>query len=248
MEQQGAPLLELDQVVFGYAGSSGEARRIFERASFVLHWGERIGLHAPNGAGKSTLFRLLTGLEKPAAGRILFHGKSVQTAQDWLYLRQRVGLVFQHAEDQLFCPTVLEDVAFGPLNLGLSPEEAQHRAEETLHKLGLESFANRPTYRLSGGEKRLVALSSVLSMRPEALLLDEPTTGLDAVSRRKLLTLLEEMPVGGIFVSHDWNFLSEVCTAFITIMDKRIVEITKNTEHTHHHAHPLGFYIHSHDM
>ncbi len=246
MAQGESPLLELDRVVFAYQGALGEARLVFDNASLMLRPGERLGLHAPNGAGKSTLFRLLTGLETPISGRVLFHGKPLRTDRDWLSLRRRVGLVFQHAEDQLFCPTVLEDVAFGPLNLGLSPAEARRAAEETLRNLGLEAFAARPTYRLSGGEKRLVALASVLSMRPEALLLDEPTTGLDALSRKNVLDLLGELPVGGIFVSHDWDFLSALCTSFITILGKRVTEIKKNTEHTHHHAHPFGSFVHSH--
>ena len=131
----------------------------------------------PNGSGKTTLFHIIMGLLTPSSGTIEFFGKPVKTEKDFRKVYKKVGLLFQDADDQLFSPTVLEDVAFGPLNLGKSKLEARNIAQNTLERLGIAHFENRVTHKLSGGEKRLVALATVLSMEPELLLLDEPNTG-----------------------------------------------------------------------
>ena len=214
-----APLFALDRVSFGYP----ECPEILHEASFAFEEGQKIGLHGPNGCGKSTFFLLATGLLKPTAGHIRFHGNVVEKEEEFRPLRREVGLVLQNAEDQLFHATVLEDLAFGPLNLGLSPEAARERAHETLARLGLSHLADRLTHRLSGGEKRLIAVSSILSMRPRALLLDEPTNDLDVAHQKKLVEILHELDCGWIIISHDPHFLRDTCAEFMGIEECRIV-------------------------
>ncbi|THB63702.1 MAG: ABC transporter ATP-binding protein, partial [Desulfovibrio sp.] len=151
------------------------------------------------------------------------------------------------AEDQLFSPTVLEDVAFGPLNLGLKPAQAKDRALETLEQLGLEGFADRITHRLSGGEKRLVALATILAMQPKALLLDEPTNDLDPPTRQRLIATLNELDLGYVIISHDWDFLAQTTEQSLTL-DKDTGRLVKSTAvpHTHVHVHEAGDAPHEH--
>jgi cobalt/nickel transport system ATP-binding protein len=196
-----APLLELRGVRFRYP-----ERDVLRGVDFSLHAWDRVALVGPNGAGKTTLLHLLVGLRKPSTGRVLAFGQERRTEADFVPVRARVGLLFQDSDDQLFCPTVLEDVAFGPLNLGRSPDEAQADAERTLAVLGLDGFAQRVTHRLSAGEKRLVALATVLAMRPDVLLLDEPTTGLDQAAERGLVEHMESLEQAMVIVSHDQSF------------------------------------------
>ena len=238
------PLFALDALSFAYP----DGPEILREASFVFEPGQRIGLHGPNGSGKSTFFLLVAGLLKPGAGHIRFHGEIIKKEKDFSILRREVGLVLQNAEDQLFHATVLEDVAFGPLNLGLSPKDARERAEETLEHLGLGHLADRPIHRLSGGEKRLIALASILSMRPRALLLDEPTNDLDPLSQKKLMDILHGLESGWIIISHDVDFLRATCTNFIGIEDRRIVSRDQPYPHQHLHAHPLGDSPHVHHV
>ena len=162
-------------------------------------------------------------------------------------LRREVGLVLQNAEDQLFHATVLEDVAFGPLNLGLSPAAARKRAEATLERLALKSLAKRLTHQLSGGEKRLIALASILSMQPKVLLLDEPTNDLDPVYKKKLMQILHELEAGWIIISHDFDFLRQTCTEFMSIEGQQLNRSGSLHLHQHVHAHPLGDIPHAHE-
>ena len=238
-----APLLEARQLSFAYA-DAGKAALC--EVNFRLWPGERLGLYGPNGSGKTTLFRCLTGLERPQSGEILLYGKPMRTEKDFRILRRSVGYVLQNADDQLFFPTVLEDVAFGPLNLGLGPEAARARAEETLAGLGLEDCGQSLSDRLSGGEKTLVALAAVLAMRPEAMLLDEPTTGLDAEARQRIIVALKELSAARMVISHDWDFLERV-TDKIWWMNKGSLKTEAPLlAHTHRHAHPRGEAPHSH--
>ncbi len=215
------PIFTLERVSFAYP----EGRMLFEGLEFFLHAGERIGLFAPNGSGKSTLLRLIVGLEKPLTGRVLLRGAPVVGDKDWRELRCKVGLVLQSADEQLFCPTVLEDVAFGPLNLGLSREDARATALEALRTLGLEGFEHRLTHKLSGGEKKLVSLATVLAMRPEALLLDEPAAGLDQAAQSRLADILEGLPAACLIVSHDRDFLKETVSHCLTTAAGRLEPI-----------------------
>ena len=154
--------------------------------------------------------------------------------------------MLQHAEDQLFFPTVLEDVAFGPLNLGLSAAEAREQARATLQRLGLSGFEQRLTHRLSGGEKKLVALATVLAMEPEALLLDEPTNDLDQDARQRLIDILCDLPTARMVISHDWDFLSRVCGEYWTIREGHLLACAPDVRHSHEHVHPLGGEPHCH--
>ncbi len=165
--------------------------------------GEKIALVGPNGCGKTTLLHLLVGLQTVQRGTVYAFGAPCRTAADWRRLRRRVGLVFQDVDDQLFCPTVLEEIAFGPLNLGLSHSAARQVAEFWLTALDLAGYESRVTHHLSGGEKRRVALASVLAMSPQVLLLDEPTAGLDQHHWQQLVDLLRELPQTLVIASHD---------------------------------------------
>lgn len=158
--------------------SYGEEPIVLDFSTTIMR-GEKVGIIGPNGCGKTTLFHLIMGLLKPQSGTLLYKGTALENEKDFRILRQEVGLLFQDADDQLFSPTVLEDVAFGPLNLGAAPAEAKYIAQQTLTDLGLIHLEKRITHHLSGGEKKLVSLATILAMRPRALLLDEPTNNLD---------------------------------------------------------------------
>ena len=240
-----APLLDIRDLSFAYAAGGAE-RVALSHVSLSLAPGQRLGLCGPNGSGKTTLFRCITGLETPQHGEIFLHGAPVRTEQDFRALRRAVGYVLQNADDQLFFPTVLEDVAFGPLNLGLAREEARARAQETLARLGLGDYGERLAHRLSGGEKTLVALATVLAMRPEALLLDEPTTGLDEDARRRIIEVLNGLGTARIVISHDWDFLERVADVIWGMEKGRLMTGVPLQAHTHRHAHPLGAVPHAH--
>ena len=199
------PLIEMYNITFAYPGAS---RPVFQDFNFQLLPEQHVGLIGPNGCGKTTLLHLIIGLLKPQAGRIVIFGQEVSNERDFVGVRQKVGLLFQNADDQLFCPTVLEDVAFGPLNQGKPPAEAIRIARETMEKLGLEGFEDRVTYKLSGGEKKLVSLATVLAMQPQLLLLDEPTTGLDESTRHRLVHILQDLDIAYMIVSHERDFLN----------------------------------------
>jgi cobalt/nickel transport system ATP-binding protein len=159
------------------------------------------------------------GLAPASSGEITILGSRCDTEAEFRTIRGRVGLLFQDSDDQLFCPTVLEDVMFGPLNLGQSREDARKIALQTLSDLGLDGFENRITYQLSGGEKRLVALATVLAMSPEILLLDEPTNGLDADVEKRLIEILRSLPQAMLIISHDRLFLDQVATRSVRLQD-----------------------------
>ena len=199
-------LFELAGIAFAYP----ERPPLFRDLDFSLNAGERLGIVGANGAGKSTLLLLLVGLLKPQAGRVIAFGRVRQRETDFIEVRQRAGLVFQDPDDQLFCPTVLEDVAFGPLNLGLSKRQALQRVEQTLGQLELDHLRDRLTHGLSGGEKRLISLAAVLAMAPDVLLLDEPSNGLDAAMRNRLLTVLSQLPQALVLVSHDHDLMGRL--------------------------------------
>ena len=201
-------LLELADVRFAYPGRPP----VLDGLDLRVQSGDRVAITGPNGAGKSTLLRLLVGLARPQAGRVLAFGSARTSEADFREVRRRVGLVFQDPDDQLFCPTVLEDVAFGPLNLGHPPAAARAIAERTLERLGLTGFAERITHKLSGGEKRLVSLATVLAMEPDVLLLDEPSNFLDEATVGRLVGILGALDQALVVVSHDRHFRRRVTT------------------------------------
>lgn len=203
------PLIRFHDVAFSYAPE----RPVLAECNFQLMPGERLALIGPNGSGKTTLLHLAVGLLRPTAGRVEAFGKVRRAEADFHEVRRRAGLLFQQTDDQLFCPTVAEDVAFGPLNLGKPREEVRRIVAETLAALGLEGYQPRITYKLSGGEKRLVALATVLAMRPDVLLLDEPAAGLDEVATERLVEILAGLPQAMLVVSHDRQFLGRTTAA-----------------------------------
>jgi len=210
-------VLALDGVVLARGGS-----RVLDGADLRLERGERLALVGANGAGKTTLLRALVGLEKPTAGRVVAFGRPCADEPDFRTVRRRVGLLFQDPDDQLFCPTVQEDVAFGPLNLGETPKAAFATARATLDRLGLDHLAERITHRLSGGEKRLVALAGLLAMAPEVLLLDEPTNALDDANRARMLDLLAGLDATMLIVSHDRPALERLATRAVVLQGGRL--------------------------
>jgi len=206
-------IVRLDKIVFSYA------RRppLFCEFDLAVRRGDHLGVIGANGSGKTTLFHLIVGLVKPQAGRLWVAGREISGNGDYPFARRKAGLLFQDSEDQLFCPTVEEDVAFGPLNQGLSKEQALDTVTRTLRSLGLEGYETRLSYQLSGGEKRLVALATVLAMGPEVLLLDEPASGLDPQAKRDLVSLLAKIDCTQVVASHDLEFIRATCTRVVTI-------------------------------
>ncbi|MBI1208947.1 MAG: ATP-binding cassette domain-containing protein [Azospirillum sp.] len=213
------PLFHLAGIRFGYDPS----HPVLRGAEFSLAPGERVALTGRNGCGKTTLLHLMLGLLRPQAGSVEAFGAPRRTEAAFRAVRARAGLLFQDSDDQLFCPTVAEDVAFGPLNLGKSRSEAADIVTDTLTMLGLAGFERRITYQLSGGEKRLVALATVLAMAPEALLLDEPCNGLDAGTEDRLITILAGLPQAMVLISHDAAFLDRLAHRRVELRDGRLI-------------------------
>jgi cobalt/nickel transport system ATP-binding protein len=241
-------LISLQGIGFGYPG-----RTVLDGVDFTLREGERVALLGGNGVGKSTLLQLMVGLLRPSSGRIHAFGRERIAEGDFREVRALAGMVFQDPDDQLFCPTVLEDVAFGPLNLGLDQAAAVERAMQTLAALGLESLAGRITHKLSGGEKRLVSLATVLAMRPRVLLLDEPGNGLDAPALQRLLGHLESLPQAMLLVSHDPRLITRLANRAVLLQDGRLHQAVLHShphahEHVHLHVHVPGLESdHAHD-
>jgi cobalt/nickel transport system ATP-binding protein len=205
-------LINIKNLSFGYPNG----KKIFNNLYFSLQKGEKVGLIGPNGTGKTTLFHLIMGLLKPSSGEIEIFGKVRKEEKDFVEVRQRIGLLFQDSDDQLFSPTVEEDIAFGPLNFGKSHAEARGIVKETCDRLGLSGFEKRVTHRLSGGEKRLVSLATVVAMNPECYLLDEPFAGLDETTTQRFLEYLKAHTKTYIIITHDRELLKQtVDTIFI---------------------------------
>jgi cobalt/nickel transport system ATP-binding protein len=219
MDMKESPLLALENATVHYPSSPSPA---LDGVDVALHSGERVCLTGDNGSGKTTLLLALIGLRPLRSGRLLHHGRAVADTRALFTLRKEAGIVFQHAEDQLFSPTVLEDVAFGPLNIGLTPSAARQRALEILESLDVTALAERMTHTLSGGQKRMVALATALAMRPRLLILDEPTNDLDAKGRAILEDYLPRSGLTLLVVSHDERFLDTLTTRRIHLMEGRI--------------------------
>lgn len=200
---KGLILIRLRDIAFGYDSN----RDVLKNLSFTLSEGDRIGIIGPNGSGKTTLFHIILGLLTPRKGEIEIFGKRMHDETDYRAARERIGLLFQDANDQLFCPTVAEDIAFGPLNLGKRHDEVLNIVRETLETLGLVGFEERVTYKLSGGEKKLVSLATILAMKPDILLLDEPTSGLDEETTDRIIALLNRSSTSYMIISQDRTVL-----------------------------------------
>ena len=196
--------------------------------SFCIREGESVAIVGPNGAGKTTLLLHFNGILR-GSGKVFVFGEEV-TSRNLFTVRKLVGLVFQDPDDQLFMPTVLEDVAFGPLNLGLSQEEAIKRAMNALDMVGMSYAANKSPHQLSFGERKRVAIATVLAMEPKVLVLDEPTANLDPRSRRQLLSLLRQFEVTKIVATHDLDAALFLCDKAILMDDGKIVAIGETRE------------------
>lgn len=211
-------LVALHDVGFAYRPD----RPVLAHCDFRLAPGERVGLIGPNGSGKTTLLALVVGLLRPTEGQVEVFGRHRLSENDFGEVRGRAGLLFQDADDQLFCPTVAEDVAFGPLNLGKPRHEVRRIVADTLQSLGLAGYEDRITHQLSGGEKRLVSLATVLAMQPEVLLLDEPTAGLDEETVQRVTEILLGLPQAMVLVAHDPQFLARTATRVVRLAGGRL--------------------------
>ncbi len=210
-----APVLTVSNLCFSYP----DKPNVLQAVSLQVMPGERVGLIGPNGSGKTTLFLEISGVLKPSAGEIVLFGKPVLNGD----FRSDVGLVFQNPDDQLFCPSVRDDVAFGPQNMGLSKDEVEARVTEALSVVGAAELAARPAHHLSEGEKRMVTIAGVLAMRPRLLIYDEPSANLDIRSRRRLIRLLQASNETILVASHDLELILEVCDRVVLIDNGRII-------------------------
>lgn len=229
------PLISLEDVTVRRDG-----KPVLRQASMQLGVGERLAIVGANGAGKTTLLRTLVGLEMPESGVVYLFGNACDDEKAFRAARPRIGFLFQDSDDQLFAPTVIEDVAFGPLNIGCSEAEAEARARSALAELGIGPLADRISHKLSGGEKRLVCLAGLLAMRPEVLLLDEPTNGVDAANGALLRRALAGFSGAMVLVSHDSAFVADLASRAMILGDGRLeaAEIHSHPHlHTHAHVH-----------
>jgi len=229
--------------------------------------GDRFSIIGSNGSGKSTLLQALNGLIFPARGRLAFHGREVteeglREAEFLRYFRERCGYVFQDSDVQLFCPTVMDELVFGPMQLGLTEEESVSRAQDVMHMLSIEGLKNRPSYMLSGGEKKRVAIGSVLTMNPEVLLLDEPTNGLDPKTQVFLMELILSLNEAGktiVIATHDLALVSELNSTVAVMTEEHAIERTGKADEiladeemllrvnlVHEHMHSHGGTSHRH--
>lgn len=211
--------LRFTDLRYSYPASSGvEALR---GISFSIAQGEKVALLGLNGAGKSTLLLQTNGLLLASSGCVTVDGVEV-TKKTLPEVRRKVGMVFQNADDQLFSPTVYADVAFGPQMMKLSAEEVDRRVREALETIGASHLINRPTTRLSGGERRMVAIATVLSMTPSILVLDEPTSYLDIKATARLTALLKELPHAMLVATHNLDFARAICHRAILLDQGRV--------------------------
>jgi cobalt/nickel transport system ATP-binding protein len=211
-------LIETRELTYVYPGNVTALHSL----NFVAPRNARIAVIGSNGAGKSTLFKCFNGIFKPSSGAVLIRGEPI-TKENIREVRKFVGIVFQNADDQIFSPTVEQDVAFGPTNLGLDDETIHHRVHEALRLVGIEDLAHRVPHHLSGGEKKRVAIAGVIAMEPEVLVLDEPTAGLDPQGVSDLITFINSLSkkygMTVIFSTHDVSLVAEVAD-YVYVMNK----------------------------
>ena len=210
-------MLEFRNVSFSYEPGIP----VIDNLSFHIRKGETVGLIGANGAGKSTIMKLMLGL-LPAQGEILVEGMPV-TKQNLSVIRQKIGFVLQDSDNQMFMPTVYEDMIFGPRNYGLTREEADARVDRVLKELGLESLKYRHNHKISGGEKRMAAIATILAMEPEMIVMDEPSTALDPVNRRRVISTINSRKETKLIASHDLDMILDTCQRVILLNHGRIV-------------------------
>jgi cobalt/nickel transport system ATP-binding protein len=211
-------IVEVRDLTHTYADGTAAVRGI----SFQIHHGESVAVVGANGAGKSTLLLHLNGSLAPQGGTVRI-GDVPLTKTTLSTIRRTVGMIFQDPDDQLFMPTVAEDVAFGPLNLGLPLDEVEQRVEQAMQRVGVAHLRERPPYRLSGGEKRAVAIATVLAMSPDILVMDEPSSNLDPRARRALMALLAGFRHTKIIATHDLDLVLDLCERTIVLREGRMM-------------------------
>jgi cobalt/nickel transport system ATP-binding protein len=215
--QDSPPTLQVEDLSFSYPDGYDALRSV----SLAIRRGEKVALVGPNGAGKSTLILHLNGI-LGGQGQVCVAGLPV-TKQHLPVVRAKVGLVFQNPDDQLFSPTVFEDVAFGPLHMGLPEREVRDRVERALEQVGMAAYAGRLSHHLSVGEKKRIAIATVLSMDPEILVFDEPSAGLDPRARRVLIRLLQELPLTMLVSTHDMLMVRELFPRMVIMDEGQVV-------------------------
>lgn len=206
-----------------------DGHKVLTGASCNIRYGEKVALIGPNGAGKSTFMSLLNGVSLATSGRVTISGKEVKK-DNLKEIRRKVGIVFQDPDDQLFCPTVFDDVAFGPLNLGLPRHEIEARVSEALDTVGLNGFEQRSSFHLSFGERKRLAMATVLSYQPDILVFDEPSTNMDPLNRRKLIKWLSNSDKTILLCTHDLDIALDVCDRCLVLADGHFVADGKASE------------------
>ena len=210
-------MIEFQNVSFSYENG----RPVVEDLSFSIGKGETVGLIGANGAGKSTIMKLLLGLVT-GEGKITVDGLPMEK-RNLPAIRQKIGFVLQDSDNQMFMPTVYEDMIFGPRNYGLSKEETERRVDEVLRQLGLQDLKHRYNHKISGGEKRMAAIATILAMEPETILMDEPSTALDPVNRRTMINTIRGLPQTKLIASHDLDMILDTCQRVILLGSGKIV-------------------------
>ncbi len=211
------PAVEIKNLTYSYP----DGTPALDRVNLIIEEGESVGIVGPNGAGKSTLLLHLNGILQ-GQGEVKIFGLPVEK-KNLQEIRRRVGLVFQDPDDQLFSPTVYDDVAFGPINMGLSKDEVIKEVRRALSAVGMEGTEKRSAHHLSFGQQKRVSIATVLSMNPDLLALDEPSSNLDPRSRRELAELLQGLKITKVLVTHDLPFVFEVCERIIILYGGQVV-------------------------
>lgn len=209
-------MIEFQNVSFAYGQTP-----VVENLSFSIGKGETVGLIGANGAGKSTIMKLMLGLLS-GSGSIRVDGLTVNK-ENLSEIRRKIGFVLQDSDNQMFMPTVYEDMIFGPRNYGLSKEETEQRVDAVLEQLGLQALKHRHNHKISGGEKRMAAIATILAMEPEMILMDEPSTALDPVNRRTVINTINRLPQTKLIASHDLDMILDTCQRVILLSHGTIV-------------------------
>lgn len=216
--------LSTENLSFTYPDGTQALKNI----NIEIEKGEKVAIIGPNGAGKSTLFSHFNGLTEPTSGCVKIEGKAISFEKDELLkVRQKVGIVFQDSNDQLFAPTVKEDIAFGPMNLGLSYDEVEKRVEDALKMVGMENYEDKTPHHLSGGQQKRIAIAGIIAMKPEIMILDEPTAGLDPDGVEKVLNIMNQLNKEGmtlIISSHDIDMISKYADKIFILYNGEIIE------------------------
>lgn len=217
-------MIETREITYKYP----DGTKALDNVDFKAAEGKIVALLGPNGAGKSTLFLHFNGILRPASGIVTINGEEIKyDKKSLMKVRENVGIVFQNPDDQLFAPTVIEDVAFGPMNMGLSAEEVEKRVNEALERVGMTEFKKKAPHHLSGGQKKRVAIAGILAMRPKIMVLDEPTSGLDPRGASQILRILYELNREGMTIiisTHDVDLVPLYAYEVYIISEGKIIK------------------------